>query len=57
MKFRALIINALDDSVELQEIEAKNEDEAYEQLDESSNNYDTSLLFNLKRWDNLKKVV
>lgn len=57
MKFKALIMNNFDDFVEIVEIKAKNEEEAYENADEMQHNQEFYIIFNGRRWNNLKKMV
>ncbi len=48
MKFKALIFNNYDDSVDIFEIKAKNEEEAYEKMDEIRHNQEF-LLYLMKK--------
>ena len=57
MKFMALIINNFDDSIEIEEIEARNGEKAYEKADETRHNQEFYLLFNEERWSNLRKAT
>ena len=57
MKFKALIINNFDDCIEIIEIKAKNEEEAYEKADEMQHNQEFFLILNKERWKNLKKAI
>mgnify|MGYP001589320780 CR=1 FL=1 len=57
MKFKALIMNNFDDCIELMEIKALNEEEAYEKADEMQHNQEFFIILNKERWKNLKKVV
>ena len=57
MKFRVLIMNNFDDCIEIFEIKAKNEEKAYEKMDEISHNQEFFIILNEERWKSIKKAV
>ena len=57
MKFKALIFNGLDDSAKIFDLDAQEEDGAYNEIEEGFGNYDTVTLLNKARLQNLIKIV
>jgi len=57
VKFKALAFNGLDDSAEIFDLDAQEEDEAYSEIEEGFGNYDIVTILNKSRLQNLIKVV
>lgn len=59
MKFKTITINALqpDDHIEIGEVEAKDQEEAYQDLDLASHNYDNTLLLTEQQFNKLKELI
>lgn len=57
MKLKALILNNYDNHIEIFEIKAKNEEKAYEKMDEMRHNQEYFVILNEERWSNLIRIV
>ena len=57
MKLKALILNNYDDYVEISEIKAKTEEEAYEKIEGMRHNQEYFIMLNEERWNNLIKKI
>lgn len=56
-KFKVITTSTLDDWVELEDISARDEEDAWRQIDESMGNLDSPTLLNATQWKRLKKLM